>query len=193
MGEASRRPAEYRDLFELPDNMIGQIVDGELYAQPRPAAAHAEAASNLYGDLHSPFKRGQGGPGGWQILFGPELHLGGHVLVPDVAGWRRERMPRVPDTAWFELPPDWVCEVLSPSTAGLDRGRKLAIYAEQGVPWCWLVDPRDRTLEVFELQGERWQLDAVFSGNDLAEAKPFDAVPLELAGWWLVQQDAAGE
>jgi Uma2 family endonuclease len=125
---AKKRPATYADLLALPENVVGEIVDGELIVSPRPAPAHAIATSSLGGEIMRPFGRGRGGPGGWLIVDEPELHLGEQVLVPDLAGWLRERMPRLPETAWFELRPDWVCEVLSPSTAILDRTRKQEIY-----------------------------------------------------------------
>jgi hypothetical protein len=83
----------------------------------------------------------------------PELHFGEHVVVPDLAGWRRERMRAMPRQAFFTLAPDWVCEVLSPSTERADRGRKLRIYAEAGVAHVWFLKPADRTLEVLRLRG----------------------------------------
>jgi Uma2 family endonuclease len=144
-----KRPATYADLLALPDNVVGQIVDGELVVSQRPAPPHAVATTFLSGQLSEPYGRGKGGPGGWLIIFEPEVHLGDHILVPDLAGWLRERMPRLPETAWFELRPDWVCEVLSPSTAILDRTRKQDICRQNGVPWLWFVDPPSRTIEVF--------------------------------------------
>ena len=120
---------------------------GRLHTHPRPAAPHALASTALGGDLLNPFQFGRGGPGGWWILFEPELHLGEEVLVPDLAGWYRERMPDYPDTAYFTLAPDWVCEVLSPSTRKLDLHEKRPLYALAGVGHLWLVDPTDRTLE----------------------------------------------
>src|SRR5690606_30130204 len=125
---------------------------------PRPAAIHAVAASVLGGELSGPFHRGRGGPGGWVILDEPELHLGGDVLVPDLAGWRRERMPEIPDAAGFELAPDWVCEVLSPSTEAVDRAQKVRLYAREGVAHVWLLNPRGRTLEVLALDGSGYRI-----------------------------------
>jgi Uma2 family endonuclease len=119
------------------------------------------------------------------ILDEPEMHLAGHVLVPDLAGWRRERMPELPtDKAYFDLTPDWVCEVLSPSTAALDRGAKRRIYCEQGVSHLWLVDPDVRTLEVFSLDGSSYRLLDVSSGDALIRAVPFDAIEIELGALW---------
>lgn len=127
------RPATYEDLLQIPDHLVAEIVDGELHTSPRPAPRHADAATGLSAALRAPFDRGRGGPGGWRILIEPELHLGSEVLVPDAAGWRRERLPRLPETAHLTLAPDWICEVVSPSTAALDRGAKLRSYAHEGV------------------------------------------------------------
>ena len=120
-GLAGRREATYEDLLSLPDDVLGQIVEGELHATPRPAIDHQRASSVLGIRLGDPFDLGGGGPGGWWIVDEPELHLDWNVLVPDLAGWRRERLPELPREAFFTLAPDWVCEVLSPSTARLDR------------------------------------------------------------------------
>lgn len=141
-----RKPATYADIMALPDHVVGEILDDELVVSPRPAPAHAFASSGIGMDL-GPFHRrlgGPGGPGGWWIIDEPELHLGPHVLVADLAGWRRERMPVRPQTAWFELAPDWVCEVQSPRTARRDRVQKMRMYGEHGVRWLWLVDPGAR-------------------------------------------------
>jgi len=153
----------------------------------------------LGGDLMGPFDRratGEGDssrPGGWWLLFEPELHLGPQILVPDLAGWRRERMPRFPSTAYFELPPDWVCEVLSPSTRRNDRILKTRIYAEHGVRWLWMVDPLARTLEVFELRGGYWSLVQTFVDNESVRARPFDAVELELERWWIPEEQPVSD
>ncbi|MEW6167419.1 MAG: Uma2 family endonuclease [Pseudomonadota bacterium] len=185
MSQPARKPATYADLFELPDTVVGQIVHGVLHAHPRPASPHARASAVLGTDLSAPFDRGRGGPGGWWILDEPELHLGPHVLVPDLAGWRRERMPQIPDVAYFELPPDWICEVLSPSTARLDRVDKLPIYAQFEVRWVWLVDPAAHTLEVFGLDRGHWRLEASFAEDARVAAPPFEAVTLELDALWI--------
>jgi Uma2 family endonuclease len=179
-----RKPATYADLEALPDSVIGELIAGTLYASPRPAAPHTLAASRLGIALGGPFDQGRGGPGGWLILDEPELHLGGDVLVPDLAGWRRERMPRPPRTAAFTLAPDWVCEVLSASTRALDRAVKLPVYAREGVRHVWLVDPEARTLEVFRREGERYTLLVTHVGQTCVRAEPFDALELELAFLW---------
>jgi Uma2 family endonuclease len=178
------RPATYDDLVKVPDIQVAEIVDGELHASPRPRPRHAVAGSSLGVLVGSPFGQGRGGPGGWWILDEPELHLGRHVLVPDLSGWRRERMPRLPDLAYFPLAPDWVCEVISPSTASLDRVKKLAIYAGEGIGHAWLVDPDARTLEVLRLESGRWTILGVHFGADIVRAEPFAEIDLELASLW---------
>jgi len=176
--------ATYEDVLNAPENKVAEILDGELFLSPRPAPPHVAAHSALQGLLHPPFHQGRGGPGGWRILVEPELHLGDDVLVPDVAGWRRQRMPALPRTAWFDLSPDWLCEVLSPSTETIDRARKLRLYAAGGVPHVWLVNPVGRTLEVMRLRDGGWMLVGVFSGDEEIRAEPFEAVPLSLAALW---------
>lgn len=176
--------ATYEELLKVPENLVAEIVGGELVTSPRPGGRHANAASALGGQLFLPFHRGRGGPGGWVILFEPELHLDREVLVPDLAGWRRERMPRVPDVAHFDIRPDWVCEVVSPSTGRVDRVGKIPIYARSGVPHLWLVDPTARTHEVFRLESERWVLLATHGGDEMVRAEPFEAVEIDLLALW---------
>ena len=135
-------------------------------------------------DVGSPFQRGRGGPGGWWILDEPELHLGEDILVPDLAGWRRERMPELFKGPSHTLPPDWVCEVLSPSTFRLDRIRKLPVYGPEGVGHVWFVDPIARTLEVFRLESGRWVVIGSHGDDDLLRAEPFEAVELDLLALW---------
>jgi Uma2 family endonuclease len=185
MGDPAKRSATYEDLLAVPDHLVGEIIHGVLSTNPRPAAPHARAASMLGSELTGPFDRGKGGPGGWLLLDEPELHLrGGHVLVPDLAGWRRERMPELPDAAAFELAPDWICEVLSPSTEATDRADKLPIYAGESVGHAWLVDPITRTLEVLKLERGRWVLAGTWRDDARVRAEPFDAIELELAALW---------
>jgi Uma2 family endonuclease len=178
------RPATYDDLVKLPDNLVAEIVDGELHASPRPAPRHAVAYAGMAGLLHPAFQSGRGGPGGWWILQEPELHLGPDVLVPDLAGWRKARMPHIPDTAYFPLAPDWLCEILSPSTATLDRAKKLAVYAREGVSHVWLLDPIARTLEVLRLEGGRWVIVATDGGDGVVRVEPFDAIEFALSEFW---------
>jgi Uma2 family endonuclease len=181
---AAERPATYGDLFSLPENVVGEILNGRLVTHPRLAPRHAQAYSAIGAKLFDPFGQGHGGPGGWWILDEPELHLGPEVLVPDLAGWRRSRMPKLPETAWFELAPDWVCEILSPSTAKVDRAEKLPIYASHGVAHAWLVDPDQRTLEVFENREGKWLLLAVLKDDASVSQPPFDAIAIPLDNPW---------
>jgi Uma2 family endonuclease len=156
-----------------------------LHTHPRPAPKHARAYSALGFSLGGPFDRGVGGPGGWWILDEPEFHLGGDILVPDIAGWRRERMPTLPESAWFELAPDWVCEILSPATARTDRALKMPLYAREGIPYLWLVDPDVRMLEVYRLDADRrWLLLATLKDDDPVSQPPFDAIEFPLDSLW---------
>ncbi|MBI4755517.1 MAG: Uma2 family endonuclease [Betaproteobacteria bacterium] len=184
MGLPAARPATYEDLFDLPENLVGEIIGGRLVTHPRPAPKHARAYYTLGFKVGGAYDDGVNGPGGWWILDEPELHLARDILVPDLAGWRRERMPRLPETAWFELPPDWVCEILSPSTAKVDRAEKLPIYAAHGVRHAWLVDPDLRTLEVFENHDGRWLLLTVLENDAAVSQPPFDAIAFSLSGLW---------
>ncbi len=181
---AKTGPATYADIEALPEHVVGEILDGELIVSPRPASPHAIAASRLGIEIGGPFDRGKAGPGGWVILDEPELHFGPNVIVPDLAGWRRERMPHVPDVPFFQLPPDWLCEVLSPSTARIDRSRKMRHYARARVQHLWLVDPLATTLEVYRLDGDGWRLVDTFDGDVSVRPEPFDAVELDLTNLW---------
>ncbi len=176
--------ATYEDLCKLPDNVVGELIDGFLYASPRPASRHAFATSALGAVLGTAFGLRGARPGGWCILFEPELRFGSNTLVPDIAGWRRERMPEVPDVAAFELSPDWVCEVLSPSTERLDRARKMAVYSHEGVGHLWLVNPISKTLEVFKRGTPNWVLLVVHGDAERVRAEPFEAIELDLSELW---------
>jgi Uma2 family endonuclease len=182
--EGSRRRATYDDVLKAPEHLVAEIIDGELHTSPRPASPHALAASSLGDELISPFQKRRGGPGGWWILIEPELHLQSDVLVPDLAGWRVERMPEYPNTPFFKLAPDWLCEVLSPSTAYLDRTKKLGVYARERVPCVWLIDPINKTLEVLRLDGSTWIVHANYGAHDRIRAIPFDAIEIDLGYLW---------
>jgi Uma2 family endonuclease len=179
-----KRMATYEDLRDLPENVVGEILDGDLYASPRPATPHAAAASVLGGELMGPFQHGRGGPGGWWLLIEPELHLGPDVIVPDWSGWRVTRLPRLPAAAFLTVAPDWVCEILSGSTERIDRVKKLAVYAREQVKHTWLVNPVHRTLEVLRLEAGRWVLIGTHEGDSRVQAEPFDAIDLDLALLW---------
>lgn len=183
MADAARKVATYEDLLAVPAPLVAEIIRGTLVTMPRPALPHARAASQLGGELHG-FGSRRHGPGGWLLLDEPELHLGPEILVPDLAGWRRERLPELPDAPFITLSPDWVCEVLSPSTEVVDRVDKLPIYAEQSVSWVWLVDPLVKTLEVFQLDGKTYRLLRTAKEAQKLRAEPFEAMELELAVLW---------
>jgi Uma2 family endonuclease len=187
-----RRNATYADLEAVPPHQVAEIINGLLHVMPRPAPRHASASSRLTMKLGGPFDLGEGGPGGWRILDEPELHFpnqavkaGKDVLVPDIAGWRCERMPELPETAHFALAPDWICEVLSQSTEEVDRTEKMPIYEREGVRHAWLVDPIARTLEIFALDGAgRWALTCAHRDGVRVRAEPFDAIELDLSVLW---------
>ncbi len=178
------RRATYQDVLDAPPHRVAEVVGGVLHTQPRPAAPHTLASSSLGTDLSQAFQFGRGGPGGWWILDEPELHLAEDIVVPDLAGWRRERMPEYPDAAFFTLPPDWVCEVLSPSTRRIDLHGKRPIYAREGVGHLWLVDPADRAMEAFELRKGQWVLIGTAKDDDPVCIPPFDAITFSLADLW---------
>ena len=186
MADPARRRATYDDLRQVPPHQVGEILDGDLVTSPRPAPPHAQAASSLSGELYAPFHRGRGGPGGWIILNEPELHLHGDVVVPDIGGWRRARMPALPEASAFELAPDWICEVLSPSTASTDRVVKLPIYARENVSHVWLVDPLLRTLEVLRLDGVSYRIIGSWRGDAVVQCEPFESFALKLVDLWSI-------
>ena len=187
MGEPAKRRATFEDILGAPAHKVAEIIDGELILSPRPAGPHTAAASALGEELGPPFKRGRGGPGGWIILDEPELHLGADVLVPDLGGWRRSTMDAVPSDPYFTIRPDWICEVLSPSTERIDRSEKVARYASSGVSHAWLVNPLLHTLEVLRLTAEKpsqWLTVGIFRDDAKVRAEPFEALELDLAVLW---------
>ncbi|MCY3980848.1 MAG: Uma2 family endonuclease [Alphaproteobacteria bacterium] len=176
--------ANYQDVLDAPAHMVAEVIDGALHTHPRPAPRHARATSSLGVKVGGPFDYDSKGPGGWWIIDEPELHLGEDILVPDLAGWRRERMPTYPETAWFGIAPDWVCEVLSPGTRRIDLYEKRPIYAREDVPYLWLVDPLERGLEAFELRDGQWVLIASLKDDDAVSVPPFEAISFSLADLW---------
>lgn len=186
MGKA-KKPATYEDIEALPVGWVGEIIEDELVASPRPAMGHARVSSVLGTELGGAFDLGRGGPGGWWIFFEPEVHLGRNVLVPDLAGWCRERLPNppAPSEPFMTVAPDWLCEVLSPSSEARDRARKLPLYHREGVGHVWLVDPLARTLEVLRREAKGWLLVATHTGDERVRAEPFEAVELGLGPFWL--------
>ena len=181
---ASKDPRQqlYEAYLAVPEHQRAEIIDGTLYVSPRPAPRHANATSVLGAELNGAFQRGRGGPGGWWILDEPELQLDELApMSPDLAGWRVERMPVLPETAYFTLAPDWICEVLSKSTEMVDRTMKLPIYARHGVAHVWLIDPIAKTLEVHALVDRQVRL---YEGNVRVREAPFAAVELDLGALW---------
>lgn len=184
MAETNKKRATYADLEAVPPHLVAEIIDGVLRTHPRPSPRHSFTAMSLGDELTSPFQKGRGGPGGWVFAVEPELHLGENVLVPDVAAWRRERMPSVPDTKYFTVAPDWVCEVLSGSTETRDRTIKMRLYGEEAVAYLWLIDPRQQLLEAFELVDGRWVKIGGWTSDDIVRVPPFDAISFSLADLW---------
>jgi Uma2 family endonuclease len=189
MAARLRTHATYADLVRVPEHLVAEIIEGELFTSPRPSGPHTAFSSALGADIGPPYHRGRGGPGDWWILDQPELHLHNDVLVPDLAGWRRERMPELPHNQVFAIPPDWVCEVLSPSTARLDRKKKMPIYAREAVEHLWLVEPLHKTVEIYRLIAEQWVNVANYAGNDKFRAEPFELVEIDLPSIWGVTPD----
>jgi Uma2 family endonuclease len=174
------------ELLTLPENLVGEIIGGQLYTQPRLAGPHNNAETCLGSVLNPPFQQGKGGPGGWWIQVEPEVHFirDTEIAVPDLGGWRRERMPYLPREHRYEIVPDWVCEILSPGTAKKDRSLKLPLYARFGVRYVWLVDPLEQTLEAFALESGRWVLLSVLKDEDSVNLPPFEALTFSLADLW---------
>jgi Uma2 family endonuclease len=193
MSEPAIHRATYADVVAAPEGRTAELIGGELFVSPRPGIRHARAEGEIFGDLRERFAlKGAGDGSGWWLLVEPELHLGlpspeDEVVAPDVAGWRRQRMPRLPDTAAITEPPDWICEVLSPGAAAVRRDRVLkpSLYATRGVGHLWLVDPIAELLEVYRLHGDVYARAQAFAGDARVRAEPFDAIELDLAGWWL--------
>ena len=184
LDHGATRRATYQDVIDAPAHRVAEIVAGRLYVSPRPAPLAALAKSHLGFALGPPFDRGRAGPGGWWILREPELHFGEDVVVPDVTGWRRERMPELPTTDYVTVAPDWACEVLSAETRALDLEAKRPVYAREGVAHLWLIDPRERTLEAFELRDGEWVLIACAKDDEAVSIRPFDAITFRLGALW---------
>ncbi|MFZ2446489.1 MAG: Uma2 family endonuclease [Syntrophobacteraceae bacterium] len=185
MSEPATRKATYDDLYSIPENMTGEIVSGELIVTPKPSVTHSNASAILNFSVVGPYGLGKGGPGGWIILPEVEILLGEHLLVPDISGWKRERFPGIPKENWISVRPDWVCEILSPRTERLDRVRKMPIYAQYEIPHIWLINPIEKTLEVFRLESGKWLRLAAFAEDDKVRAEPFDEIEIALGDFWM--------
>jgi Uma2 family endonuclease len=178
------RPATEADWAAVPAPYTAHLIDGELHAMGRPRARHAVAMSGLISTLTGPFQRGLGGPGGWLLLPEVDVRVRRDIVAPDLAGWRRERMPDVPDETPILLAPDWVCEVLSPGTETFDRGVKATWYASVGVGWLWFVDPEAKTLEIYRNDAGAWRPAGTWQGVAEVTTPPFDALPWSLTSLW---------
>ena len=185
IGTAERTPrATYQDVLDAPAHRVAEIVDRTLHVSPRPPSLQALAKTSLVAGLGPAFCFGRGGPGGWRIMHEPELHLGEDILVPDIAGWRRERLPSIPETWGGVIAPDWVCETMSDSTREFDLNAKRPVYAREGTLHLWLVEPTDRTLEAFELREGQWVRIASVKDDDPVSIRPFDAITFSLGDLW---------
>jgi Uma2 family endonuclease len=184
MADDAKRPATYADIEAAPEHLVAEIIFGELMTHPRPSFRHGTASTSLSDELTGPFQKGRGGPGGWVFVVEPEVKFGGDILVPDIAGWRRERLTAYPKKNYTTVSPDWVCEVLSGSTEKRDRTLKMRIYGDAGIPHMWLIDPRLQILEAFENTSGRWTKIGDWNSDDVVRAPPFDAISFSLADLW---------
>jgi Uma2 family endonuclease len=182
--KGGRRRATYEDVLNAPEHKVAEIIDGVLYLSPRPAGEHGLATTELATELNTGLRKARGGPDGWWFIVEPELHFDQDILVPDIAGWRQSRMPNAPSGPFSTLAPDWLCETLSPSTAKLDRTKKLRVYARAQVQHVWLVDPRRKTLEALTLRGSSWITQATYRAHDRVCLEPFETVEIPLAVLW---------
>ena len=181
MPEPAKKRARYEDLYDIPENMTGEIINGELVVTPRPSRKHTLAASLLGAEIIPPFFHGRGGgPGGWVIILEPEIGLGEDILVPDLAGWKAGRYPEEELHNWISVAPDWTCEVLSPGTMRRDKMEKMPIYARHGVSYFWLVDPIAGTLDVFRLERGNWLVSGLYVEDAKVRAGPFTEIEIDL-------------
>ena len=176
----------YAAIEALPQDLTGELIHGQVHTQPRPSGPHALASSRLGMRIGAGYDLGSGGPGGWWIIDEPEIHFDrdSEVLVPDLAGWRRERMPALPLDQRFEVVPDWICEILSPATASKDREVKMPIYAQYGVVYAWIIDPTKRVIEVYVQSAQDWTLQAAYTAEQTLRAVPFEAAAFQVAALW---------
>jgi Uma2 family endonuclease len=184
MEPKKRQRATYQDVLDAPEHVVAEIIGGELRLSPRPGGPATAVASSVGDELGPPFKRGRGGPGGWLIVDEPEIHIRDDIIVPDLAGWRRDRQARAPEGAFFTVAPDWVCEVLSRSTEKMDRLEKMPLYASWGVQYAWLIHPHRRTIETFCLRNGAWETSGVYGESDRARIEPFGAIEITVGDLW---------
>ncbi|MDR3569792.1 MAG: Uma2 family endonuclease [Syntrophobacteraceae bacterium] len=184
MGPA-KELATYKDLYSIPEDTIGEIIGGELIATPRPAPRHSHVVTILSEELGPPYRRGRSGPGGWIFLYETEIRLGEDTVVPDLAGWRKERFPPQFEHNWIPVSPDWLCEVLSPGSFRSDKVKKMPLYARHGVGYIWLIDPVAMAMDAFRLESGRWSLLGSFTENDKVRVEPFQEIEIDLGDFWV--------
>ncbi len=186
MAEPARKRATLEDLEAVPAHLAAELIQGVLYTMARPKLRHQNAGTLLAGEINGPFQRGRGGPGGWWIIIEPGIAIPAldvAELSPDIAGWRRERLPILPEER-VTVVPDWVCEVLSPTTRRHDQRIKRPLYAQAGVPWMWVVDVDARTVVISRNEAGKWLELAIFGDEDTMRAEPFESHPIELRDLW---------
>jgi len=182
---APKTDATLADLDALPAHMKGEIIDGVLYAMTRPRGVHQSVAGRVHADIEPAYERGRGGPGGWWILPEPGVELArAKEISPDVAGWRRARLPSLPRDAAITVVPDWVCEVLSPTIRRHHNLVKRPLYAAVGVQWLWTVDSEALTVTVHRLQDGRWLELGVYADERDARIEPFADIAVDVSAWW---------
>jgi Uma2 family endonuclease len=181
----TRMKLTYEDLCNVPDDMTGEIIDGELSLTPMPSKQQIHTGTKLANAVVAAYHFGTKGPGGWIILDEPDLAFGEDILVPELAGWKEDRFIVSWEHHWISVAPDWVCEIISPETAQRDRTQKMPIYERNGVSYVWLIDPAEKSLEIFRLESGKWGAPTLYTGNDKVRAEPFEQTEINLGDLWL--------
>ncbi|MEM1418928.1 MAG: Uma2 family endonuclease [Myxococcota bacterium] len=192
MSTPARRLATYEDLVRLPADVRAELLAGEVVTAPAPLPRHSKAQRALGSFIGRPYDDddGHGGPGGWWIFVEVDVALGAHDVVrPDLSGWRRKRLAAPGDRRPIDVAPDWVCEVLSPSTAGVDRGLKRDLYHRHEVGHYWLVDPLVGQVEVLARRPEGWLLVGTYGSDATVALPPFLDVEVPLGRLFLPPAD----
>jgi len=184
MTETVRKLATWDDLLAtLDDGRTYEIIAGLMEALPRPRPGHGNAQALLSGEIVRPFQRGRGGPGGWWIIIEPDVELTTNdIIVPDLAGWKRDKVPEFPHDRPIRFVPDWICEVLSPTNQKRDRVVKANLYLTCGVMYYWILDVQERTLEAYSAKEGSWVRLGAWTDGDTSRIPPFDAIELEVEG-----------
>ncbi len=200
MTEPARKVYTYEDILALDEKLHAELLDGMIYIDGVPLGSvvptvgmapaqlprHAKSQRVLGKIIGGPFDddHGDGGPGGWWIFIEVDVLLASGTVRPDLSGWRRERLPQ-PDVRPIATRPDWVCEIISPTSIRQDRVAKRRAYAKAGIPHYWIVDPDARTLEALELQSDRWLEVGTWSEGDVARIAPFEPVEVPVGRLFL--------